>query len=67
MTWMPLPPPDRLLPRSESSDVSHFRWPDEQGRRTNEKRETQRGPGLWVMVGLFLMVLLLFLLAPRSG
>ena len=28
MMWMPLPPPDRLLPRSESSDVSHFSWPD---------------------------------------
>ena len=64
MTWMPLPPADRFLSRSESSEVTQIRTQSGQphGRRAEEKRA-----GLWILVGLFLVSLLLLLLIPVPG
>ena len=67
MTWMPLPPPDRLLPRIEPSDVGHSRVPEAPAGRAHSGRGKKRGPGLWAIVVLFVVSLLLFLLAPRGG
>ena len=63
MTWMPLPPPDRLVPRRESTDVSQI--PSE-SERTRVERGEARGLGLWVIVGLFLVSLLLLLFTPGA-
>ena len=57
---MPLPPAERLLPKTGSVDVNHNRT------HTRDRRDEEPSPGWWIIVGLFLASLLLWLLTPRT-